>query len=91
MNGPEIPIAKQEFEDIQNVLLTNADSIIPGFDLASAILNDERIEFEINLICKESIEEFYIKNGYKKSNINNYNTYDDGLKTYYLSKYSKKI
>ena len=62
MNGPEIPIAKQEFKDIQNILLTNADSIIPGFDLASAIQHDERIEFEINLICKESIEEFYIKN-----------------------------
>ena len=62
MNGPEIPIAKKEFEDVQNIFLTNADSIIPGFDLASANLNNEGIEFEINLTCKERVEEFYLKN-----------------------------
>tara|TARA_B100001113_G_scaffold48731_1_gene35167 strand:- start:193 stop:978 length:786 start_codon:yes stop_codon:yes gene_type:complete len=62
MNGPEIPIAKKEFEDIENIFITNSDSIIPGFDLASANLNNEEIEFEINLTCKESIEEFYIRN-----------------------------
>ena len=62
MNGPEIPIAKKDFEDIENIFITNSDSIIPGFDLASANLNNEEIEFEINLTCKESIEEFYIRN-----------------------------
>ena len=62
INVPDIPIAQKEFKNIQNILLTNADSIIPGFDLASAYLNDEGIEFEINVTCKENLEEFYIRN-----------------------------
>lgn len=53
--------------------------------------NINKINMIIHKEFFEKTEEFYIKNGYKKSNINNYNTYDDGLKTYYLSKYSKKI
>ena len=59
MNGPDIPIAQKEFKDIQNILLINSDSIIPGFDIASAHLNNEAIEFEINVVCKENLEEFY--------------------------------
>ena len=62
INVPDIPIAQKEFKNIQNILLTNADSIIPGFDLASAYLNDEGIQFEINVTCKENLEEFYIRN-----------------------------
>ena len=46
MNGPDIPIAKKEIDDIKDMILTNLDSVIPGFDLASAILNQETIEFQ---------------------------------------------
>jgi len=53
--------------------------------------NINKINMIIHKEFFEKTEEFYIKNGYKKSNINNYNIYDYGLKTYYLSKYSKKI
>ena len=43
MNGPKIPIAKREFINLQNLKLTNLDSVLPGFDLASAYLNEESI------------------------------------------------
>jgi hypothetical protein len=61
MNGPDIPIAQSEFTNIYDVNLTNADSIIPGFDLASAYLNNETIELEINIFCINS-ENFISKN-----------------------------
>jgi len=75
MNGPDIPIARKEFKDIQNILLINSDSIIPGFDIASAHLNNEAIEFEINVVCKENLEEFYIKNVIVLNKSNIVNTY----------------
>jgi hypothetical protein len=75
MNGPDIPIAQKEFKDIQNILLINSDSIIPGFDIASAHLNDEAIEFEINVVCKENLEEFYIRNLIVLNKSNIVNTY----------------
>ena len=47
MNGPEIPIATKEFKNIEDIKITNSDSMIPGFDLASAKLNQETIEFNM--------------------------------------------
>ena len=62
MNGPEIPIAKREFINIQNLKLTNLDSVLPGFDLASEYLNEESIELNINVLCLENNEKLYIQN-----------------------------
>ena len=62
MNGPKIPIAKREFINIQNLKLTNLDSVLPGFDLASAYLNGESIELNINVLCLENNEKLYIQN-----------------------------
>jgi len=62
MNGPKIPIARREFINIQNLKLTNLDSVLPGFDLASAYLNEESIELNIDVICASNNEKLYIQN-----------------------------
>ena len=62
MNGPEIPIAQKEFESIGRAKLTNLDSVIPGFDLASAHLNNETIEFNLDIFCIENGEVFSVRN-----------------------------
>jgi len=62
MNGPDIPIAKREINDIKDMILTNFDSMIPGFDLASAHLNQETIEFNIKISCIDNSDFFYVKN-----------------------------
>ena len=62
MNGPKIPIAKREFINLQNLKLTNLDSVLPGFDLASAYLNEESIELNIDVICASNNEKLYIQN-----------------------------
>ncbi len=61
-NAPDIPIAKQDFQNIEEIIITNSKSIIPGFDLASAHLNYASVEFEINVYCKENTDEFYLRN-----------------------------
>ena len=55
-NGPEIPIAETQFSQINEILVINADSAIPGFDIASAHLNNETIEINIKILCKNSEE-----------------------------------
>ena len=62
MNGPEIPIGQKEFKSIAGVKLTNLDSVIPGFDLASAHLNNETIEFNLDIFCIENGEVFSVRN-----------------------------
>ena len=62
MNGPEIPIAKKDFENIDDLELTNIDSVIPGFDLASAYLNNETLEISIEIICLKKQLQFYFEN-----------------------------
>ena len=42
--------------------MLNADSTIPGFDIASAHLNNETIEIDIMILCKRSREIYYINN-----------------------------
>ena len=62
MNGPDVPIAKKEIDDIKDMILTNLDSVIPGFDLASAHLNQETIELNIKISCINNSDFFYVKN-----------------------------
>ncbi len=62
MNGPKIPIATTKFLNTQSLKITNDNSSIPGFDLASANLNKETIEFNVTINCKDSSEKFYVKN-----------------------------
>ena len=62
MNGPEIPLAKKDFLDFTDIQVTNLDSVIPGFDLASAYLNQETIELGIDIVCRDINETYYLKN-----------------------------
>ena len=61
-NGPEIPIAKKEFKNKDNISLNNLDSVIPGFDLASAYLNQEPIEMKIKINCLDDQQTFFLEN-----------------------------
>ena len=61
-NGPEIPIAKKTFTKANDILLTNSNSTIPGFDIASAYLNNETIDIKINIICKNIEANYHISN-----------------------------
>ena len=61
-NGPEIPIAKKEFKNEGNISLNNLDSVIPGFDLASAYLNQESIEVKIKINCLDDRQTFFMQN-----------------------------
>ena len=61
-NGPEIPIAEKQFSQINEIFVLNADSTIPGFDIASAHLNKETIEINIKILCKSSKENYSISN-----------------------------
>tara|TARA_B100001248_G_C27370856_1_gene451556 strand:+ start:379 stop:1155 length:777 start_codon:yes stop_codon:yes gene_type:complete len=62
MNGPDIPIAKKDFKNIDDLKLTNTDSVIPGFDLSSAYLNNETLEIYIEIICMKKQLQFYFEN-----------------------------
>ena len=61
-NGPEIPIAKKEFKNEGNISLNNLDSVIPGFDLASAYLNQESIEMKVKINCLDDQQIFFVEN-----------------------------
>ena len=52
MNGPNIPIAKVNFLSLEPLVMSNQDSSIPGFDITSAYLNQETIDMNILLECK---------------------------------------
>ena len=75
MNGPEIPLAKKDFLDFTDIQVTNLDSVIPGFDLASAHLNQETIEFGIDIVCSNSNETYYLKNLIVLDKNKSFNTY----------------
>ena len=61
-NGPEIPIAKKEFQNKESISLNNLDSVIPGFDLASAYLNQESIKLKIKINCLDDQQIFFVQN-----------------------------
>ena len=47
---------------MQDIVLNNQNSVIPGFDIASAQLNQETIELNIEIFCNENDYSFYLKN-----------------------------
>ena len=85
MNGPKIPIATIKFLDSQPLKITNTHSSIPGFDLASANLNQETVEFNITINCKNSSEKFYIKNLVVLDKNRAFNTYKIDLNEWLIS------
>ena len=54
VNGPGVPIGKKNLNNANIFSISNNDSLIPGFDIASALLNNESIEIFINLNCINS-------------------------------------
>ncbi len=54
MNGPGIAIASSEFGDFSSLVLSNSSSSIPGFDIASAYLNQETIDIKASVNCVNS-------------------------------------
>ena len=71
-NGPAVPIAESISDDpnVFKVTLSNTDSMIPGFDLASALINEEKVILKAGLLCVDSST--YYSNF--SSKINNLNT-----------------
>ena len=74
MNGPDIPIASKKFTTIEDLSLKNSDSIVPGFDLASAHLNRETLEFSVDIICSDN-SNYYLKNLFVLNEDSSYNSY----------------
>lgn len=76
MNGPNIPIASLDFQDSIEVILNNKNSSIPGFDLASAYLNQEALELKASLFCIENNLDYFSENALlfdQNNHINSYN------------------
>ena len=76
MNGPEIPIASKKFTDSFELELENIHSSIPGFDLASAYLNQETLDLKVSLNCPDTASIFYSENALLIDNnqpVNSYN------------------
>ncbi len=76
MNGPKIPIASKNFTDSSEFELENIHSSIPGFDLASAYLNQETLDLKVSLNCPETASIFYSENALLIDNnqpVNSYN------------------
>lgn len=76
VNGPQIPIATKQFTNSSELVLKNTDSSIPGFDLASAYLNQEALDLKILLNCTDSDTTFYSENTLLFNNnqpVNSYN------------------
>ena len=53
--GSEIPIASQNSSDLDKLLLDSRHSLIPGFDLPSAYLNNEEMLIEAKILCENGI------------------------------------
>ena len=76
VNGPQIPIAKKKFTNSSELVLKNTDSSIPGFDLASAYLNQEALDLKILLNCTDLDTTFYSESTLLFNNnqpVNSYN------------------
>ena len=76
MNGPNIPIASQNFQNSFEVSLGNNYSSIPGFDLASAYLNQEALELKASLFCVEKNLDYFSENALLFDQNNHINTYN---------------
>ena len=76
MNGPNIPLASKEFANTSEFIFENIDSSIPGFDLASAYLNQETLDLKVSLNCLEIDSIFNSENALLIDNnqpVNSYN------------------
>lgn len=76
VNGPQIPIATKKFTNSYELVLKNTDSSIPGFDLASAYLNQEALDLKILLNCTDLDTTFYSESTLLFNNnqpVNSYN------------------
>ena len=76
MNGPNIPVASLNFLNTIEVVLNNNNSSIPGFDLASAYLNQETLELKVSLFCIDNDLDYFSYNAllFDQNNyINSYN------------------
>ena len=76
VNGPQIPVASKKFTNTYELVLKNTDSSIPGFDLASAYLNQEALNLKILLNCTDLETTFYSESSLLFNNnqpVNSYN------------------
>ena len=76
MNGPKIPIASKKFSETSEFIFRNIDSSIPGFDLASAYLNQETLDLKVSLNCPAIASIFNSENALFIDNnqpVNSYN------------------
>ena len=76
MNGPNIPLASKEFANTSEFIFENIDSSIPGFDLASAYLNQETLDLKVSLNCLEIDSIFNSENALLIDNIKPVNSYN---------------
>jgi len=76
MNGPNIPIASSNFQNSSEVILNNNNSSIPGFDLASAYLNQETLELKTSLFCIEKNLDYFFENALLFDQNNHINFYN---------------
>ena len=74
-NGPDLPIALIEFPTLQEITITNDYSLIPGFDISSAILNNESVDLEINLSCNDSVDKISFNSTFLLNSNNLFNSY----------------
>ena len=76
VNGPQIPIATKQFTNSSELVLKNTDSSIPGFDLASAYLNQEALDLKILLNCTDLDTTFYSESTLLFNNSQHVNSYN---------------
>ena len=62
LNGPDIPIGENKFLNQETIEISNKNSLIPGFDLSSAYLNNETLELSLLINCDESGDIYSLNN-----------------------------
>ena len=62
LNGPDIPIGENKFLNQETIEISNKNSLIPGFDLSSAYLNNETLELSLSINCDESGDIYSLNN-----------------------------
>ena len=70
-----MPIALIEFPTLQEITITNDYSLIPGFDISSAILNNESVDLEINVSCNDSVDKISFNSTFLLNSSNLFNSY----------------
>ena len=62
INGPDIPIGESRFLNQESIEISNINSLIPGFDLSSAYLNNETVELNLSVNCDKNDDIYSINN-----------------------------